>query len=152
MTQVANTPTERPTLREPREERESGAAGVVPWEQGRLFARLFAGDGEGAGTRASLPGKKPAAGVAMIEALAEQLAPRVWAGSQWPLQAVLYLPRLGRINASVRREQSAWAIELEAEHDATARWLSGVRQQCEDRFTQALGLPVNLRLPSVGNP
>lgn len=86
----------------------------------------------------------------MIEALAEQLAPRVLAGSQWPLQAVLYLPRLGRINASVRREQSAWAIELEAEHDATARWLGGVRQQCEDRFTQALGLPVSLSLPNVG--
>ncbi|EIK68102.1 type III secretion protein RspP [Pseudomonas synxantha BG33R] len=151
MTQVANKPTERPPLRE-REERESGAAGVVAWEQGRLFARLFAGDGEGAGTSASLSRKKSAAGIAMIEALAEQLTPRVLAGSQWPLQAVLYLPRLGRINASVRREQSGWAIGLEAEHDATARWLSGVRQQCEDRFTQALGLPVSLLLPSVGNP
>lgn len=150
MTQVANKPTERPPLREPREERDSGAAGMVAWEQGRLFTRLFAGDGEGAGTSASLSRKKSAAGIAMIEALAEQLTPRVLAGSQWPLQAVLYLPRLGRINASVRREQSAWAIELEAEHDATARWLGGVRQQCEDRFTQALGLPVSLSLPNVG--
>ncbi|WP_340054299.1 type III secretion system HrpP C-terminal domain-containing protein [Pseudomonas sp. JAI120] len=86
----------------------------------------------------------------MVEALTEQLAPRVQAGSQWPLQAVLYLPRLGRINASVRREQSAWSIELEAEHDATARWLSGVRQQCEDRFSAVLGLPVNLLVPSTG--
>ena len=152
MTQVANKPTERPRLREPRDEREPGAAGVVPWEQGRLFARLFADEREGGGAGASLSAKKSAAGVAQIEALAEQLGPRVLAGSQWPLQAVLYLPRLGRINASVRREQSGWAIELEAEHDATARWLSGVRQQCEDRFTQALGLPVSLLLPSVGNP
>ncbi|UII72249.1 type III secretion system HrpP C-terminal domain-containing protein [Pseudomonas sp. HN11] len=152
MTKVVNKPTERPRLREPREEREPGAAGVVPWEQGRLFAQLFANDGDGVGTGASLPGKKTATGIAMIEALAEQITPRVLAGSQWPLQAVLYLPRLGRINASVRREQSGWAIELEAEHDATARWLSGVRQQCEDRFTQALGLPVSLLLPSVGNP
>lgn len=150
MTQVANKPVERPRLREPREEREPGTLGVVPWEQGRLFAQLFAHDGEDARTGASLSGKKAVAGIAMIEALAEQLAPRVLAGSQWPLQAVLYLPRLGRINASVRREQSAWAIELEAEHDATARWLGGVRQQCEDRFTQALGLPVSLSLPNVG--
>ena len=152
MTQVANKPTERPRLREPRDEREPGAAGVVPWEQGRLFARLFADEREGGGAGASLSAKKSAAAVAQIEALAEQLGPRVLAGSQWPLQAVLYLPRLGRINASVRREQGAWAIELEAEHDATARWLSGVRQQCEDRFAQALGLPVNLILPSVGKP
>ena len=127
MTQVANKPTERPRLREPRDEREPGAAGVVPWEQGRLFARLFADEREGGGAGASLSAKKSAAGVAQIEALAEQLGPRVLAGSQWPLQAVLYLPRLGRINASVRREQGAWGIELEAEHDATARWLSGVR-------------------------
>ena len=152
MTQVANNPTERPRLREPRDEREPGAAGVVPWEQGRLFARLFADEREGGGAGASLSAKKSAAGVAQIEALAEQLGPRVLAGSQWPLQAVLYLPRLGRINASVRREQGAWAIELEAEHDATARWLSGVRQQCEDRFAQTLGLPVNLVLPNVGKP
>ena len=150
MTQVANKPVERPRLREPREEREPGTVGVVPWEQGRLFAQLFAHDGEDAGTGASLSGKKAVAGIAMIEALAEQLAPRVLAGSQWPLQAVLYLPRLGRINASVRRERGAWAIELDAEHDATARWLSGVRQQCEDRLAGALGQPVSLLLPNVG--
>jgi hypothetical protein len=150
MTQVANKPAERPRSREPREERESGAAGIVPWEQGRLFAQLFADDDEGAGTGASLSGKKSATGIAMIEALTEQLAPRVLAGSQWPLQAVLYLPRLGRINTSVRREQNAWAIELEAENDVTARWLSGVRQQCEDRFADALGLPVSLSLPNIG--
>jgi hypothetical protein len=78
----------------------------------------------------------------MIEALAEQLAPRMQAASQWPLQAVLYLPRLGRINASVRREQ-------DAEEKATVRWLSGVRQQCEDRFAATLGQPVNLFLPNV---
>jgi hypothetical protein len=62
----------------------------------------------------------------------------------------LYLPRLGRINASVRRERGAWAIELDAEHDATARWLSGVRQQCEHRLAGALGQPVSLLLPNVG--
>ncbi|WP_419178905.1 type III secretion system HrpP C-terminal domain-containing protein [Pseudomonas trivialis] len=90
-------------------------------------------------------------GAALIEALAEQLAPRLQAASQWPLQAVLYLPRLGRINASVRREQSAWSIDLEAEEEATARWLSGVRQQVEDRFTQTLGQTVSLQLAFVGS-
>ena len=84
----------------------------------------------------------------MIEALAEQLAPRMQAALQWPLQAVLYLPRLGRINASVRREQSAWSIELEAQEDETARWLNGVRQQVEGRLTQTLGQTVSLRLPT----
>ena len=34
--------------------------------------------------------------------------------------------------------------------DATARWLSGVRQQCEDRLAGALGQPVSLLLPNVG--
>jgi hypothetical protein len=85
----------------------------------------------------------------MIEALAEQLAPRMQAASQWPLQAVLYLPRLGRINARVRREQGAWNVELDAEEKATVRWLSGVRQQCEDRFAATLGQPVSLFLPNV---
>ncbi|MBB4815686.1 MULTISPECIES: type III secretion system HrpP C-terminal domain-containing protein [Pseudomonas] len=150
MTQVSNKPTERPRPSEAREEREPGAMGVVAWEQGRLFAQLFADNDEGFGSGASLSGVKTSTDAAMMQALAEQLAPRIQAGANWPLQAVLYLPRLGRINASVRREPNAWTIELEAEHDATARWLSGVRQQCEERFSGELGMPVNLLLPAVG--
>ena len=150
MTQVSNKPTERPRQREPREEREPGATTAVSMELGRLFTQFFTGDDGGAGAGTALSGKQASAGIALIEALAEQLAPRVQAASQWPLQAVLYLPRLGRINASVRREPNAWTIELEAEHDATARWLSGVRQQCEERFSGELGMPVNLLLPAVG--
>jgi hypothetical protein len=150
MTQVSNKPTERARQREPREEREPGATTGMTVDLGRLFAQLFTEEGGGTGAGASLSGKKASAGIALIEALTEQLAPRVQAASQWPLQAVLYLPRLGRINASVRREQGAWTVELEAEQSATARWLSGVRQQCEDRFAGALGLPVSLLLPSVG--
>lgn len=150
MTQVSNTPTEPPRPRESREEREPSTAGVVLWEQGRLFARLFSDNDEGMGGRGALSAAKGAGGVAMLEALAEQLAPRIQAAAQWPLLAVLYLPRLGRINASVRRERGAWAIELDAEHDATARWLSDVRQPCEDRLTRTLGQPVSLRLPTVG--
>lgn len=151
MTQVSNKPTERPRQREQREEREPGTTGGIPVELGRLFAQLFIENGEGTGAGASLSGKKASAGIAMIEALAEQLAPRVHAASQWPLQAVLYLPRLGRINASVRREQGAWMIELDAEHDATARWLNGVRGQCEEHFARALGRSVSLLVPHVGS-
>jgi len=146
MTEVSNKPAERPRPREPRE--EPGATAGVPVELGRFFAQLFTEERGGAG--ASLSGKKASAGIAHIDALAEQLAPRLQSASQWPLQAVLYLPRLGRINASVRREQGAWTIELEAEQHTTARWLSGVRQQCEGRFAVALGQPVNLLVPSVG--
>lgn len=150
MTCVSNKPPERPRSREPGEDRERTTAGMVPWEQGRLFAQLFSSEGDGAGYGASLSGMKASADVAMIEALADQLAPRVLAGVQWPLQAVLYLPRLGRINASVRREQGAWGIDLDAEHDATARWLREVRQECQGRLTRSLGLPVSLQLPTVG--
>lgn len=151
MTQVSSKPTEHPRRRETREDREPTGAGVVPWEQGRLFAQLFAGKDEGGGMGPSLSKAKPSTSAAMIEALTDQLLPRVQMGSQWPLQAVLYLPRLGRINASVRREQGGWAIELEAEQDATARWLSGVRQHCEGRLANALGLPVSLHLPCIGS-
>ncbi|WP_411381262.1 type III secretion system HrpP C-terminal domain-containing protein [Pseudomonas sp. MPB26] len=150
MKQVFDKPAERPRLRETREDRESGTAGVVPAELTRLFAMLWTDDRDGSGAHASLSGKKGMGSVAMIEALAEQLAPRIQAVSQWPLQAVLYLPRLGRINARVCREQDAWSIDLEAQEDATARWLSGVRQPCEDRLAVALGQPVSLHLPTVG--
>lgn len=151
MTQVSDKPAERPRQRDAREEREPGMAGVVPTELTRLFSQLWADDGEGSGAGTQLSGTKASSGVAMIEALAEQLAPRMLAASQWPLQAVLYLPRLGRINASVRREQSAWSIELDAQEDETAHWLNGVRQQVEGQLTQTLGQTVSLLLPTVGS-
>lgn len=150
MTQVSDRPAERPRVREQREERELGAGGVVPEALTRLFNQLWADDGEGSGGGASLSGSKLLGGAAMIEALAEQLAPRLLATSQWPLQAVLYLPRLGRINATVRREQNSWSIDLEAQEETTARWLSSVRQQCEDRFALTLEQPVSLFVPNAG--
>ena len=149
MTQVSSKPYERPRSREPREDRDSATAGVVPWEQGRLFAQLFGDDAESTGYGAARSGMSAPAAVAMIEALAEQLAPRVLVAAQWPLQATLYMPRLGRINATVRREQNAWGIDLDAEQEATARWLCGVRQQCQERFAQALDAPVSLHLPDA---
>lgn len=149
MTQVSTKPTER--SRAPRAEREPQAASVVLWEQGRFFAQLLADEDGGAGYGASMGGMRAVSANTMVQALTEQLVPRMLGAAQWPLQATLYLPRLGRINASVRREQGAWNIELDAELDATARWLSGVRQECQERLTGALGLAVSLHLSNSGS-
>lgn len=153
MNQVSTTPPERPRQREHerQNEHEPGPVGAVPWEHGRLFAQLFGDVDPGAGTRGGLSDAKASMTASMIEALTDQLAPRVLGSTQWPLQAVLYLPRLGRINASVRREQNVWGIDLQAEDDATARWLSGMRYQCEGRFAAALGQSVSLSIPNVGS-
>lgn len=95
MTKVSTSPPKRPRPRAPRNDLAPGNALVVPWEQVRLFTQLFDHGGDGSGGGASLAGRKACTQVAMIEALTEQLAPRVVGASQWPLVAVLYLPRLG---------------------------------------------------------
>ena len=147
MKQVSVSPPERQRPRESRDDRAPEFGTLVPWEQGRLFARLFDDGGQDSGGYgASLNGIKASGDVAMIGALTEQLAPRMLVGSQWPLMAVFHLGRLGRINASIRREQGSWNVELDAEQDNTARWLSGVRQQCEQRLAQSLRQPVSLYL------
>lgn len=139
-----------PRVRQPREGREPNAAGVVPWEHGRLFAQLFAPDDGGSGFASGLSGPKASSNKAMIEALTEQLAPRIQVSAQWPLQAVLYLPRLGRINARVGKGGSAWNVELDAEEERTAHWLGGVRTRCQDGLAQALGQPVDIHIGHVG--
>ena len=147
MKQVSVSPPERQRPRESRDDRAPEFGTLVPWEQGRLFARLFDDGGQDSGGYgASLNGIKASGDVAMIEALTEQLAPRMLVGSQWPMMAVFHLGRLGRINASIRREQGSWNVELDAEQDNTARWLSGVRQQCEQRLAASLRQPVNVYL------
>ena len=147
MKQVSVSPPERQRPRESRDDRAPEFGTLVPWEQGRLFARLFNDGGqESGGYGASLNGIKASGDVAMIGALTEQLAPRMLVGSQWPLMAVFHLGRLGRINASIRREQGGWNVELHAEQDNTVHWLSGVRQQCEQRLAQSLRQPVSLYL------
>ena len=147
MKQVSVSPPERQRPRESRDDRAPEFGALVPWEQGRLFARLFDDGGQDSGGYgASLNGIKASGDVAMNGALTEQLAPRMLVGSQWPLMAVFHLGRLGRINASIRREQGGWNVELHAEQDNTVHWLSGVRQQCEQRLAQSLRQPVSLYL------
>ncbi|MGL5997355.1 MAG: type III secretion system HrpP C-terminal domain-containing protein [Pseudomonas proteolytica] len=148
MTQVQASKPERP--REPRADQDPAPSGVVPWEQGRLFTQLLDSDAEGAGYGTSATAAGVASDTLMIEAITAQLAPRIHGSAQWPLQAVLYLPRLGRINASVRREQGLWSIELAAEQEPAAHWLGGVRQRCEERLAEAMGEPVALHLTHMG--
>lgn len=150
MTQVQASKPERPRPREPRADQEPVPSGGVPWEQGRLFTQLLDSDAEGAGYGTSATAAGVAGDTLMIEAMTAQLAPRIHGSAQWPLQAVLYLPRLGRISASVRREQGLWNIELAAEQELAARWLGDVRQRCEERLAEALGAPVALHLAHVG--
>ncbi len=150
MKQVSVTTPERQRLREPRDERTPEFSALVPWEQRRLFIQLFEDEGQGGGGYgACLNATKASGDVAMIEALTEQLAPRMLVGSQWPLRAVFHLGRLGRINADIRREQGSWSVELDAEQEASARWLIGVRLQCEQRLASSLGQSVTLSLPRL---
>ncbi|WP_256352424.1 type III secretion system HrpP C-terminal domain-containing protein [Pseudomonas yamanorum] len=149
MTLVPANKPERPRPREPRDEREPGTGAFVPVEQRLLFTQLFTRDREGGGYGSSRTTLTAPTERLMIEAMTEQLAPRIQTAAQWPLQAMLYLPRLGRINASVRREQGAWNVELTPEETHTARWLPGVRQRLEDGLAGALAQPVHVHLADV---
>ncbi|AZF03502.1 type III secretion system HrpP C-terminal domain-containing protein [Pseudomonas sp. R5-89-07] len=139
----ANTP-ERHRRRDSREDRVHEVGAPVPWEQRQLFTRLFGDDEQGSGRSASQAGTKASGDLAMVEALTEQLVPRLQSVSTWPLTVAMYLPRLGRINARIRRERVGWNIELEAQQKATTSWLCGVRHQCEHRLAASLALPVEL--------
>jgi hypothetical protein len=143
----ANTP-ERQRRRDPREERVHEVGAPVPWEQRQLFSQLFGDDEQGSGRSASQPATRAFSDLAMVEALSEQLVPWLQGGSQLPLTVTLYLPRLGPINARIRRERAGWNIELDAQEQATTSWLYGVRHQCERRLAASLALPVEL---SVAN-
>lgn len=148
MTQVPAGKPERP--RPLRDEREATPGLVFLWEQGRLFANLCAGEGGGEGFGSSLHARQASADTAMVEAFAEQLVPRLNAASQWPLQAVFYLPRLGRIDVNVRREMGALQIELDPEEERTRSWLGDMRQRCEDRLSAELRRPVQVSVTLSG--
>ena len=151
MTQVSNTAPEHRRPRELREEREPGVGAYVPLEQGRMFAYLLAGGAAEKRFGHSRLDIKASVEAARSDVLVEQLVAPIQAGTQWPLQFVLSLPRLGRINASVRREQGAWNVELTAEETHTARWLPGVRQRLEDGLAGALAQPVHVHLADVSS-
>lgn len=149
MKHIPASKPERPRVREYGEEDESNTEGALPVESGRVFALLFA-DAQGEGGYVSRsPSSIASANKLMIEAMAEQLAFRVQASTQWPLLAVLYLPGLGRINTSVQRLQGALSIELQAQEAPTALWLGTVKRRFESRLAEALGQPVDVLLPHV---
>lgn len=140
----------RPRMRELKDDREIGTEAVVPSVYVHLFTQIFARDDGQGGYVSRLPAQSAAADKIMVEALAEQMALRVQGVTQWPLVAVLYLPRLGRINASVQRQPGAWNIELEAEESRSANWLGTVQKRCQDRLVEALGQPVDIHIKSAG--
>lgn len=150
MTQVPASPPERP--RPLRDERESNAGLPLPWEPGRLFAQVSAEEGDAEGFSHALASPLSPGDLALIRAFAEQLVPRLNAANQWPLQATLFLPRLGRVEVTARREQGAWYVELEAEQERSRVWLAGMRQQGEDRLSADLGQPVYLSLAAPACP
>lgn len=82
----------------------------------------------------------------LVQALFEQLMPRMaWSG-QWPLQFVIGLARRGRIKVSARYERYAWSISLEAEQYATHQWLASQQQYCQRRLARKLGHSVRIQL------
>ncbi|TFY94986.1 flagellar hook-length control protein FliK [Pseudomonas nabeulensis] len=144
MTQVSSSKPERP--RPARDERESTPGAVLPWEPGRFFSQLFGHEGGGEERGSSLRAPMTRSDQAQVEAFAEQLVSRLNTTTQWPLQAAFFLPRLGRVDVSVRHERGAWHVELDPE-DAHARvWLGHVRQRCQDRLSADLRQPVYLSL------
>jgi hypothetical protein len=147
MTQVTPGKTERPP--KSRDDREPSTGGVIQLEQGRLFFQLFTDEEDSAGFGSSL--HTPARDRLMIEALAEQLVPRLNGVTQWPLQAVFHLPGMGRIKISAQHEIGAWSLDLEAEEERTRLWLGSVRQRCEERLGRELGGSVSLflRVPGI---
>lgn len=151
MTQVPSSKPE-PT-RSPRDERETSTGIVLPLEQGRFFSQLFSGGGEdeGKGLRQSKGPSMASADLTLVAAFAEQLVPRLNAATQWPLQAAFFLPRLGRVDVSARREQGALHLELDAEQEETRLWLGRVRQRCQERLSVDLGLSIHLSIAESGS-
>ncbi|AZE92837.1 type III secretion protein HrpP [Pseudomonas orientalis] len=147
MTRVPPERGERPRPHEQHGDPEAWERIVPHLEYGRMFSQMFADDEQFPEHAAGSAGaSRVTVELAMIGALTDQLMPRFSGVSQWPLQVALYVPRLGRIRARVQREREAWGIELQAEQDTTARWLTGVRQCCQSRMVEILGHPVNLQV------
>lgn len=145
MNHVSVNPSERQYPLEFWGDRVPAIDALAPWEP-RLFAQLLNDDSDDASQWQFLAGIKASGETARVDALSEQLVSRMDGVSQWPLTAVLYLPHLGRIDSSIGREQGAWTIELQAERESTTRWLSGVRQQFEQRLAASLARPVSVHL------
>lgn len=112
----------------------------------RLFARLMADDYGEPSLRPQVSCSVPCADVGLIHAMAEQLAPRLSGGGQWPMQFVIELARLGRINVSARYERRVWNIALEAEQASTYQWLVNHQQITQERLAQTLGQPIRVQL------
>ena len=148
MTQVPSDKLERP--RPSREERDTPAGIVLPWEQSRFFSQLFIGEDEGKGLKHPPRASMKPTDSTTVDAFAEQLTVRLNTASQWPMQASFFLPRLGRVDISARREQGVLHVELDAEEERTRLWLGSARQRCQDRLSADLRQPIHLSVTASG--
>lgn len=114
--------------------------------ESQLFANIMA-QGAMSGSLTSGSAKdESAADTYLIDAMSEQWALRLNAGTQWPMQFVFYLAGRGRLQVSAAYEQNAWSLSVQAEQPGTRQWLNAVRHRCEQRLAQRLGQPVNVQV------
>lgn len=100
-------------------------------------------------TMAQSPGREPLAATGArqapwVDAIAEQWAVRLQAGTRWPMHFVFYLARRGRLQVSAVYEQHAWHLSVQAERPCTRQWLNDVRPRCEQRLAHQLGQAVHV--------
>lgn len=146
MTQPSSiTFTRTPSAAAQGERAHSSAASVLSVES-KLFANIMAqGAMSGSLTSGSAKDESPA-DTYLIDAMSEQWALRLNAGTQWPMQFVFYLAGRGRLQVSAAYEQNAWSLSVQAEQPGTRQWLNAVRHRCEQRLAQRLGQPVNVQV------
>lgn len=110
----------------------------------KLFSALLAPGGQGCSpdTRPA----NPADAAGFIDAMSEQLMPRLGGSGHWPMQFVMCLARRGRIKVSARHEPQGWSIWLDAERADTCQWLAGQQQRCQQSLACRLGRPVRVEL------
>lgn len=109
--------------------------------ESRLFVRIMAQGPERGALTAGCAKDTP-----WVDAITEQWAIRLLAGTRWPMHFVFYLARRGRLQVSAAHEQHAWYLSVQAEQPCTRQWLSDVRQRCEHRLAQQLGQAVYVQV------
>lgn len=127
-------------------ERVHTAAPSTLGAESKLFARIMAQGVLSGSITADSAKDESAAETQLIDAMSEQWALRVNAGTQWPMQFVFYLAGRGRLQVSAAYEQSAWHLSVQAEQPGTRQWLNAVRHRCEQRLAQRLGQPVSMQV------
>ncbi|MHA6494937.1 type III secretion system HrpP C-terminal domain-containing protein [Pseudomonas borbori] len=150
--EVKQPPREASTTRwrDSDQEPAGGMQNLLVQGDGRWFAQLLGNQGGGSQGHADGAGALSSAAlleVGTLNALVDQLAPRLHDLAEAPLQALLHLPQLGRVSVSARRVRGeGWDIDLRADDQDSQERLAACQQRCQDALGQALGQPVTLRV------